>query len=499
MRDTDDESNALHLRADLAMRRVLLTAHKFFPEHRAGTEVLTLKIAQELQKRGYEVKVVAANPPDLDARRKSEKEGGQPSEGVKLTSDYEFEGVPVHIIEEALRLKEFQFSFEYYHPHIKTHFAEILREFKPDIVQLVHAQNLSASVIEACHEYSAPVVFYSTDFWFVCPIVQLKRPDGAVCRGPGPMAVKCLDCYTPKLLPPDQEIVEAIAGKYPAIGAGLDGLAESVKAVATSVLSNLYRAAKAPAAIQATLARPELLKNSANSLAKILVPTRLMQDIFVENGIDSRLIKHVPFGIDTSKLNEHQTKKPSSMVRIGYIGTFFEHKGVDLLIRAFLALPDSLATEAQLKLYGATQQFPEYVDTLKKLVIDAPERGKSVSFLGTFPNDQLGSVLEEIDVLVVPSRWYENTPLVMQSALATLTPLIVTDLGGMSELVKHGENGLLFKLNDYRSLLRQLTAVLEDRALLPKLASNIKPERTVSQMVDDIESVYEELLTVRPG
>jgi hypothetical protein len=52
------------------MRRVLLTAHKFFPEHRAGTEVLTLKIAQELQKRGYEVKVVAANPPDLDARRK---------------------------------------------------------------------------------------------------------------------------------------------------------------------------------------------------------------------------------------------------------------------------------------------------------------------------------------------------------------------------------------------------------------------------------------------
>ncbi len=475
-----------------AMRRVLLTAHKFFPEHRAGTEVLTLKIAQELQKRGFAVKVVAANPPDLDARRKAETLESQ----AQVSNVYEFEGVPVHIIEEELRLKDFQFSFEYYHPHIKAHFTKILQDFKPDIVQLVHAQNLSASVIEACHEYSAPVVFYSTDFWFVCPIVQLKRPDGAVCRGPGPLALKCLDCYTPKLLPPDQEIVEAISGKYPSIGSLIDGLARPLKGVATSVLSNLYRTAKAPAAIQATLARPELLKNSANSLAKILVPTRLMRDIFVENGIDSQLIKHVPFGIDTSKLNEHQTKKPSEKVRIGYIGTFFEHKGVDLLVRAFLALPENLAAEAQLKLYGDVNQFPEYVNTLKQMVADSPERGRNVCFLGIFPNDQLGVVMEEIDVLVVPSRWYENTPLVMQSALATLTPLIATDLGGMSELVKHGENGLLFKLNDYQSLQQQLTAVLEDRALLSEFASNIKPERTVSQMVDDIESVYEELLTV---
>jgi hypothetical protein len=67
--------------------------------------------------------------------------------------------VPVHIIEEQLRLKDFNFSFEYYHPHIKAHFAEILREFKPDLVQLVHAQNLSTSIIEACHEHSVPVVF----------------------------------------------------------------------------------------------------------------------------------------------------------------------------------------------------------------------------------------------------------------------------------------------------------------------------------------------------
>jgi len=472
------------------MRRVLLTAHKFFPEHRAGTEVLTLKIAQELLRRDYEVKVVAANPPDLDARRKAEH-------ADKTEGDYVYEGVPVHIVEEGLRLKDYKFDFEYYHPHIKAHFARLLQEFKPDLVQLVHVQNLSAAVIEACNEVGVPVVFYSTDFWFVCPIVQLKRPDGAVCRGPGPLALKCLDCYTPKLLPVDEEIFEAVSAKYPATGAGINALAAPLKGLAQSALGTLYRATKAPGAVQATMARPAVLRDFANGLAKILVPTKLMRDIFVENGIKSELIDIVHFGIDTTKLVNHQVKRPSNLLRIGYIGTFFEHKGVDLLINAFLALEPQLASRAELKLYGDVKQFPQYVAGLEKLVNDAGPRGESVHFLGTFPNDELGAILEEIDVLVVPSRWYENTPLVMQSALATRTPLIVTDLGGMSELVKSGENGLLFKLNDHHSLSRQLTAVLADSTLLPKFSANIEAERTVADMVDDIESVYEEVLAAR--
>ncbi len=130
------------------MRRVLLTAHKFFPQHRAGTEVLTLKIAQELQARGAAVKVLAANPPDLDGRRKFDS----PPPPEAYVSDYQYEGLSVQIVEEPLRLQEYDFTFEYYHPHMKRHFSALLEDFKPDIVLVVHAQNLSASIIEACLE-----------------------------------------------------------------------------------------------------------------------------------------------------------------------------------------------------------------------------------------------------------------------------------------------------------------------------------------------------------
>lgn len=460
------------------MKRVLLTVHKFFPEHRAGTEVLTLKVAQELQRRGYEVLVVTADPPDTDARH---------AVGEDVRS-FVHEGVPVKVFGEALRLRNSSFEQEYDHPLMGQAFGEVLDEFKPDLVHIFHAQNLSASIITAAEQRQLPVICSTTDFWFVCPIVQLKLPDGSVCRGPSKNAENCLSCYTPRLFPPQSEFEEAVASKYSAANAVLKALPGAVRKAASASLFELYKSQKRPAAVKATVKRPAFLRDAANRTSAIMVPTKLMRDIFVENGIDDKLIHHVPFGIDTAPLTPFQEKAPSEVFRIGFVGTLFEHKGVDLLIDAFQKLPP--ATQAILRIYGDPNQFPEYGARLKEMAARPFPNSDKIEFCGTFPNNQLGPVLQNLDVLVVPSRWYENTPLVIQSALATRTPLIGTDLGGMSEIIKPDENGLLFTLNDAESLCKQLRRMIEDHAYWQKLRDNIKPERTMSDMVDDIESIY---------
>src|SRR6185369_8959613 len=142
--------------------------------------------------RGFEVRVVTANPPDLDARRRDGAE----------TSSYIFEGVPVDVVEEPLRLKGYTFTHEYFHPLMKQYFDRLFETYKPDLLHIFHAQNLSASIIDSALAHNVPVVLSTTDFWFVCPIVQLKRPDGALCRGPSKGALNCLTCYTPRLFPP---------------------------------------------------------------------------------------------------------------------------------------------------------------------------------------------------------------------------------------------------------------------------------------------------------
>jgi glycosyltransferase involved in cell wall biosynthesis len=365
----------------------------------------------------------------------------------------------------------------------------VLAEFSPDLVHIFHCQNLSASIIRAALEARVPIVCSLTDFWFVCPIVQLKRPDGSVCRGPDRLASNCLTCYTPRLFAPPVEFEEAVSEKYPGVARLLSALSSATAGAAWRAAYHAYGATKLPGAIEATVRRPKLLRQLLSAAKAIMVPTELMRDIFVENGIPADLISRVPFGLDTEPLLPHVTKSKSDRVRIGFIGTLFEHKGADLLISAFQQLPAQCA--AELTLYGDLNQFPEYGQHLLELAGRLSPHSRNITFAGTFPNDKLGDVLSAIDVLVVPSRWYENTPLVVQSAFATRTPVIATNLGGLSELVHHERNGLLFELNDVGSLQAQLHRVIDDRSLLHRLRDGILPERSVADMVDDIELVYD--------
>lgn len=453
------------------MARILITVHKFFPQHKAGTEVLTLKIAKELLNRGHEILVVSCDPPDQDARHATGPE----------SQDYEYDGIKVHAIGESLRLKNYSYQHEFIHPEIGEHFASVLNQFKPDLVHIMHAQNLSARVIEKAKELGLRVILSPTDFWFICPIVQLKRTDGTICRGPGPDAEHCITCYTPELLPPQEQFVEAFKKKIP-----MGGL------LGDSLIGNLfyksYLSKKEVFAKEATRQRPGALKEIGNKVDAITVPTEIMKELFVENGFRQELIHKIPFGIDTSLLEPFQTKVASDKIRIGFIGTIYEHKGLDILIEAFQMLDPG--TRSELKIYGSTEQFPEYASQVQELAQSKDSHKSKIRFLGTFKNQDLGKVLTEIDVLVVPSRWYENTPLVMQSALATKTPLIVTDLGGMSELVKDGVNGLTFSLNDPKDLASKLARVESEPDLLEQFRSNIDNQRTVENMVDDLEKFY---------
>ncbi|CAM6002000.1 unnamed protein product [Sphagnum balticum] len=425
------------------MKKILLTSHKFFPQHGAGTEVLTLKVAQDLQRRGYEVLVVTANPPDLDARHPS----------ATMTSDYEYQGVPVHAVEESLRLSGYNF-----------------------IARIQTPGSGSA-------------------FWRNAG--QLKRPDGALCRGPSKMAINCLTCYTPQLFPPGEQVREAIEKKFSSLGSCINKLPEAAARPVTNLLGLAYLASKLPNAVAATMERPATLIEAINKVDRVMVATRLMQDIFIENGIRPELLQHVPFGLDTEPLLPYQNKQPSKTLRIGFIGTIFEHKGVDILVKAFQRLPDD--ADAVLQIYGDMTQFPEYASTIETLVNAHPSKRKKIAFLGKFPNKELGSKLQNMDVMVVPSRWYENTPLVIQSALTTRTPVVCTDLGGMSELIKHNFNGLLFPLNDDLALSKEFLRLLQEPELLPTLTKNIPPERTIGMMVDDIEEVYRSVNVSAPA
>ncbi len=164
------------------------------------------------------------------------------------------------------------------------------------------------------------------------------------------------------------------------------------------------------------------------------------------------------------------------------------HKGCDLLIRAFRSLPRGL--EATLDIYGNLERFELFAEELRGLAGD----DERINFAGPFARERVGQVLAGLDVLVVPSRWYENQPGVIFEAFAAGVPVVATDVGGMSEFVKHEENGLLFELENAKDLAWQLRRLGEEPGLIEKLRDGIGPVKTVKENVDELEKLYNTLL-----
>lgn len=442
--------------------KILYIAHQFFPEHYAGVEVLTLGLAREAKARGHDPYVLAA-------KRSFPIHDIQPGE----TEDYEFEGIPVRRIGRPTEGLARPYRLDYENEMMDRRVREYMRELEPEVVHALHFQGLSASVTPVFKEFGVPVVYTATDFWTVCPVVDLRRHDGVTCEGPE--LRHCVRCIASRYPGTRMKMVVDLTPDF-----GLRA-AESLSKTRVSEFSRPLRQ------IRALRERPEYIGKKMEFVDRVVAPTRLMRDLLLANGVGEGKIEVSRYGIDTSHI-VGITESQSPTLRIGFTGTLAPHKGCDILLRAFKRLPPDL--DATLTIHGNLQRFRPYIEKLRGIAGD----DRRIKFAGPFERHRVGEVLSEIDVLVVPSRWYENAPVVIYESFAAKTPVIATDLGGMSEVVEYEKNGLLFELENVEDLARQLHRVAAEPDLLDRLRAGIGPVRTVADSMDDMERLYRELL-----
>jgi glycosyltransferase involved in cell wall biosynthesis len=130
---------------------------------------------------------------------------------------------------------------------------------------------------------------------------------------------------------------------------------------------------------------------------------------------------------------------------------------------------------------------------LRKLAEGDPD----IALADRYEHNQLAQILRDLDIVVVPSIWYENAPHVISEAFAAKRPVVATDLGGMSEIVANQVNGLLFARGDASDLARQLQRVLDEPGLIPQLQQGIPPIRSLEEEMTELMRVYERVLAKR--
>lgn len=138
----------------------------------------------------------------------------------------------------------------------------------------------------------------------------------------------------------------------------------------------------------------------------------------------------------------------------GFFGQPTEFKGLDILIRGF-AIARQGMPGLTLSVFGCERDDVTNMFPAMRTPLD--EAGAAISFYGRYDQADVLHLMQTVGWLVVPSIWWENSPVVIQEAMRAGTPLIVSDIGGMAEKVRPGLDGLHFKRGSPIDLGRVLT------------------------------------------
>lgn len=213
----------------------------------------------------------------------------------------------------------------------------------------------------------------------------------------------------------------------------------------------------------------------------IISPSMFLKRMFVMWGVPEERIVFSENGMDLSSFEGFE-RVPSEHMRVGYVGGIAPHKGVHVLLDAFERISDERIV---LNIYGRIDSSNPY----HREVMRRAEHDPRISLFGAF--DDVREPYSNIDVLVLPSIWYENCPLTIHEAYITRTPVIASNIGGMAEYVHHGKTGLLFEMGDAADLARKIEQLAQSARLLEQLREGIGEVKSIEQQAIELERLYE--------
>lgn len=282
----------------------------------------------------------------------------------------------------------------------KAKLKKLIQHIRPNIA---HAHciyhHLSPSVLSLLKEENIPTVMTAHDLKIACPAYKMLNKNGI-----------CESCKQGNLL----HVVKnrCIHNSF---------ITSSLVAVesATHRLLGLYK----------------------NNLDMIITPSQFYREKLIEWGWDPNQLVYIP------NFLHFDTYTPNFNVGsyFLYFGRLAPEKGVDTLIKA------AVKTGVKLKLAGTGP----YEQELRQMI---PGDCKTIEFLGFCSGNNLWSLIQQAQAVVLPSQWYENAPISMLEAYASGKPVIGARIGGIPEMLKHEETGLLFEAGNVESLAEQIQA-----------------------------------------
>ena len=424
----------------------------FRPDPVGGTEVYVEALAREQQRRGVDVVVAAPG---------------------RETEWHALDGLSVRRFATS-QSQALESLYGAGDECARRAFAGIMDQERPDVIHL-HAftSAVSAQLASDAHERGVRLVFTYHTPTVSCQRGTLLRWGREVCDGTLDVPL-CAGCtlHGLGLGRRTGALLGALPGKIGA-AVGRTGLAGGVWTGLR--MSDLVRAQHAA------------LRRFMGCMDRVVVVCEWAGELLVRNGIPPQKLMLSRHGLSGAPGSTSANRRSGTVpLRVAFLGRLHPTKGLETLLRALAAVPDARLT---LDVFGVLDGG-DYARSLQTLAAADPR----VKLCATVANDQVTSVLRAYDLLAVPSLWLETGPLVVLEAFAAGIPVIGSKRGGIAELIEDGVDGLLVEpesIDAWATALRQLAT---DPALLERLRTGVRPPRPMTDVADDMLSLYDEIL-----
>jgi glycosyltransferase involved in cell wall biosynthesis len=295
---------------------------------------------------------------------------------------------------------------------LQDYFDHVLADFKPEVLHIQHLMGLSLSIIEHARHSGLRCVMTLHDYWALCGNAQLlTNYSRQICNGPR-LWLNCARCAAARMRQP------VLLAGAPLV-AGLFGW------------------------------RARQIRRALRQIDAFLAPSRLVGQVAIRAGANPKRVHRLSYGIDMHGVRPRAARMDGEF-RVAYIGSLAWQKGVHVLVEAFNDVPEP----AVLTVYGDPSVFPDY-----SRYVQAIARSPRIRFAGVLSRSELWPMLAEIDVVAVPSTWYENQPLTILEAHAAGVPVVASALGALPEHVEEGQSGWLVQAGDVAAWRQTLTGL----------------------------------------
>jgi glycosyltransferase involved in cell wall biosynthesis len=327
-----------------------------------------------------------------------------------------------------------------------TYIADFLRTIEPDVVHFQHTHFIGYDVVTLVRRVlpRAPIVYTLHEYLAICNRVgqMVRTRTEALCTHASPR--RCNRCY-PEWSP------------------------------------------------QQFFLRERLIKSHLANVDAFLAPSQFLLERYAEWGIPRDKLRFEEYGrLPQQRFEQSENGRPRT--RLGYFSAITPFKGLEVLLEA-MRLLENHAPEITLHVYGTLKTtHDDQREAYRELLAST---GHNVVYGGAYDRPSVGQLMSQVDWVVVPSRWWENSPLVIQEAFMHGRPVICSDIGGMAEKVADGVNGLHFTVNNAARLAETIVRAARTPGLWDTLRAGIPAVHSMRDHVANLTAIYDELLVRR--